>query len=181
MKTYIFVADGSEVAETMIPLDLLRRAGIETYMVSIKKEKEICASNKVVFMADMSIEDGEFLDADAIILPGGIPGVDNLYECSKLLNIIKDYNDDKKLVAAICAAPSILGREGLLEGKKATCYPSFEKRFISGEYTGEKVEVQDNIITAKGLGAAFEFSTEIITYLLGEDMVDKVLQQIMYK
>ncbi len=180
MKIYIFVADGSELCETLMTADLLLRAGIKTEIITINDDVYTKASNNIVFLADNTIDHSSYLDADGIILPGGLPGTYNLGNNKKIMGIVDHYISNKKLVAAICAAPSILGENGYLKDKKATCYPGFENKFISGTYTGEKVTVDNNIITAKGLGACIEFSYEIIKYLLSKRVADEIMEEIMY-
>lgn len=180
-KVYLFVTNGSELAEALLTYDLIDRAGIEIKLVSIEDTNEVVSANNIKFSAELNIKDCSFSDGDAIILPGGVPGVYNLENNEKLIELIYDYNKKNKLIAAVCASPSILGRLGLLEGKSATCYPGFEERFVSGTYTGDQVNVDGNIITAKGLGACYEFSKEIISYLAGSHTAKEVLDQIMFK
>lgn len=181
MKLYLFVANGSELCEALLSVDLFKRAGIKTEIISIENDIIIEASNGVKFIADMNINEGTYFDADAIVLPGGLPGVDNLYANKELLNIINEYNNSGKIIGAICAAPSILGKEGILDNKDFTCYPGFEGYSENGNYTANKVEVVENIITGKGLGATFEFAGTIIEKLLGSEAKNKVFEQIMYK
>lgn len=178
-KLVIFLADGFETCEALIPLDLLKRAGAEVDTVSISDKKEVVSSHDVLVKADKLFEEIEFDSYDAYFLPGGKLGTDNLFACEELKERLIDACNNGKLISAICAAPSILGKIGLLKDKKYTCYPGFEGDF-EAEYTREKVEVDGNIITGKGMGAAIEFSKALITYLFDENEANKVLMSVQY-
>lgn len=179
-KIYIFIADGVELAEALLSVDLLRRANFEVITIGIEGKK-VTSSNDVCFYVDKHIDDEEYLDADAIVLPGGVPGVYNLATSKKLENIIIHYAENKKLLAAICAAPYIFSKYEIMKDKKLTCYPGFEDKFIYGKYTGKSVEVDENLITANGLGMSFEFNKEIMKLLGNKDLADEVLDSIMYQ
>lgn len=178
-KLVIFLADGFETCEALIPLDLIRRAGIEVDTVSISDRKEVLSSHDVEVKADKLFKDIVFNEYDAYVLPGGKVGTDNLFACEELKeDLIKEFNNNK-LICAICAAPSILGKIGILKNKRYTCYPGFEGEY-GGEYTSDKTTVDDNVITGKGMGAAIEFSRDIITYLLDENEANKILMSVQY-
>ena len=178
---YVFLAEGFEEIEALTQVDLLRRAGIEVKTVSVTSEKEVCGSHGIKTVADCLISETDCCDANMIILPGGMPGVTNLYGCEKLLGILKSHFNVGGKISAICAAPLILGRLGILDGKMATCYPGFENELSGANYFDCPVVVDGNIITAKSAGAAIDFAAEIISSLLTDEAADKVLSDIYYE
>lgn len=178
-KLVIFLADGFETCEALIPLDLLKRAGVEVETVSISDKYEVVSSHGVEVKADKLFEEIDFEGYDAYFLPGGLNGTNNLFAHEELKKGLIEVSGRGKLISAICAAPSILGRIGILEGKRYTCYPGFEGDY-GGEYTKEKAEVDGNIITGKGMGASIEFSRELIKFLLDENEANKVLASVQY-
>ena len=125
-KVSIFLAEGFEEVEALTPADLLRRAGAEVTLVSIKAEKTVTGSHGISITADRLFEETDYEDADLLVLPGGMPGTLNLKACEPLLALLKEHNAKGKKLAAICAAPTVLGHAGLLNGKNATCYPGCE-------------------------------------------------------
>ena len=180
-KVYAFLADGLEEVEALMVIDLLRRTKkLDVVMVSIKDDLLVEGSHGIKIMADATIDEINFDEGDCIFLPGGIPGTPNLAACDKLIEEIKKYNEQGKLLAAICAAPSILSDVGLLKDVKATSYPSFEEQMDCKEYGG-KVVRDANFITGKGLGVALEEGLEIISYLLDENAADEVANAIQFK
>ena len=174
---YIFLADGFEEVEALTPLDLMRRAGIEVQTVGVGGIY-VTGSHNITVKADMLIEELDILSCDGVMLPGGMPGTTNLYNCEKVLECVKRCADEKYLICAICAAPLILGRLGLLEGKTAVCFPGFEDELKGAGIGNMSCVTQGNIITAKGAGAAFDFAGAIITYLKGEHAAKKILETI---
>ncbi len=179
-KVYAFIADGLEEVEALMVIDLLRRAKIDVVMVSIKDDLLVEGSHGIKIMADATIDEIDFDEGDCIFLPGGIPGTPNLEACEKLTEQIVKYNEKGKLLAAICAAPTILSNLGLLKDKNATSYPSFEDTMDCKEYGG-KVVRDGNFITGKGLGVALEEGLEIISYLVDENTADEVAKAIQFK
>ena len=170
---YIFLADGFEEIEALCPYDLLLRAGIPVKTVSINETTLVTGTHGIKVHADITLaEMGE--DVLGIMLPGGLPGADNLNNCAKVQECMKKADAEGKLITAICAAPYVLGQAGLLEGKRATCFPGFEDRLTGAVATGEKVVCDGNIITAKGMGAAFDFGIEIIRYYKGEALANEI-------
>lgn len=180
MKCAIFCANGFEECEALLVVDLLRRAGIEIEIISMNDELEVISSHNVKILADECFIDVNCREYDALILPGGQPGTTNLQANEKLGNAILKHVEEGKLMCAICAAPSVLGHLGILEGKNATCYPSFEDKCIGAIMHTNKVVQDGNIITGKGLGAAIEFSAKIIENLKDKDTAEKILSQIQY-
>ena len=165
-KVAVLFADGTEELEGLTPVDLLRRAGADCDIVSVGKEF-LTGSHSIVVKADKNIEQINFNDYDAVVIPGGMPGAVNIANCKKAVEFIKSLSENKKLVASICASPAVvLAQNNLLSGKKATCYPAPQFIQMMGEnYTEIDVQVSDNLITANGPKSAFKFSLEIIKYL----------------
>lgn len=179
-RTAVFLAPGFEECEALMVVDLLRRAGIETLMVSVYNTPEVTSSHKVTVKADVMMNDVKEELFDCIVMPGGLPGTTHLMESKEVTDIIQKHHESNKLLAAICAAPSVYGVLNLLDGKKATCYPGFEENLHGAEVMNQKVVKDGRIITAKGLGASFEFSHAIIEALLNTETADKILSAIQY-
>ncbi len=177
-KVYAFLADGLEEVEALMVIDLLRRTKVlDVVMVSIKDDLMVEGSHGIKIMADATIDEIDFDEGDCIFLPGGIPGTPNLEACKKLTEQIVKYNEQGKLLAAICAAPSILSHLGVLKDKKATSYPSFEEDMDCAEYGGRVVR-DGNVITGRGLGVALEEGLEIISYLVDAEAAKNVAEAI---
>ncbi|MCI8308459.1 MAG: DJ-1/PfpI family protein [Lachnospiraceae bacterium] len=179
-KITVFIADGTEEIEALTVVDLARRAGIEVDTVSVNDSTTVTGSHNIKIILDAVIGQVAWDAVDMIVLPGGKVGVDNLKACTKLTDKLQEFARDGKPLAAVCAAPSILGGLGLLDGKKATCYPGFEDKLTGAEYVKEPVVKDGNIITSRGLGTSIQFAAAIIEYLVGKDTADKVLNQIIY-
>ena len=145
-KIYVFLADGCEEIEALTPVDLLRRAGEDVCTVSIMGRKEVTGSHKITILADETIEEGEFDDGDMLVLPGGMPGTLNLAGNETLAALIRSYDDQGKKLAAICAAPSILGVMGILKDKNAVCFPGFEEK-LAGANVLDVPAVTDKNVT----------------------------------
>lgn len=180
-KLGIFMADGCEEIEGLTVVDLVRRAGIEIEMISVSGEKNVTGSHKIAFQTDVSKADADFASYDGIVLPGGMPGTTHLMEDDTVNRVIKEFATSCKLVAAICAAPSVLGNAGLLEGKKATCYPGVESKLTGADFVTDPVARDGNIITSRGLGTAIEFAAEIVAYLIDADVAKSLKESIVYK
>ena len=174
---YIFLADGFEEVEALTPLDLMRRANIDVQTVGVGGIY-VTGSHNITVKTDMLIDELDITSCEGVILPGGMPGTTNLYNCEKVLEAVRKCADEKKLVCAICAAPLILGRLGLLEGKSAVCFPGFEDELKGAAVENTPCVTQENMITAKGAGAVFEFSRAIITYIKDEAAAIKILETI---
>ena len=159
---YMFLANGFEEVEALAPLDMLRRAEIEIKTVGIGA-KTVVGAHNIPIVAD--ITDSEFSDyesIDMIILPGGMPGTLNLDQSDTVHKAIRAAINSNAYIGAICAAPMILGKMGLLNGKKAVCYPGFEEYLKGAEISDQKVVSDGKIITAKGMGAAVEFGLLLV-------------------
>lgn len=163
----VLFSNGTEEIEALTPVDVLRRAGVECDIVSVSGQFPI-GSHAITVKADRLIEQISFNDYDGVVIPGGLPGAQIIADNDYASEMVKAFILDKKLVAAICAAPAlVLASKGLIDGKKATCYPAeaFIKTFKNACYTGENVQVDGNIITANGPRSAFDFSKAICDYL----------------
>ncbi len=170
---YIFLANGFEEIEALCPYDLLLRAGIAVKTVSVNETTLVTGTHGIKVHADITLDEmGE--NILGIMLPGGLPGADNLNNSVKVQEYLKRANEEGKLISAICAAPYVLGQAGYLKGKRVTCFPGFEDKLTGAVPTGEKVVCDGNIITAKGMGTAFEFGIEIIKYYKGEEFAKEV-------
>lgn len=179
-KLGVFMADGCEEIEALTVVDLARRAGIEVAMISITGEKLVKGAHGINFQTDIPAEYMDFDLLDGVVLPGGLPGTYNLAANEYVQKTIAEFANAGKLVAAICAAPSVLGEAGLLKGKKAISYPSFEDKLLGAEICAEPAVVDGNIITGRGMGAAIDFALAIIEYLLDKEAADKMADAIVY-
>jgi protein deglycase len=162
MKLIVPLAEGFEEIEAITIIDVLRRANIKVDVVGIEDEI-VAGRNGIKILCDKIISDVKPDDYDGIVLPGGNPGYKNLEINQQVVNIVKTLNNKGKLVAAICAAPTILERIGILEDKKATCYPMLKEKIKN--FVDEKVVVDKNIITSQGPSTALEFALEIVRFL----------------
>ena len=180
MKTiFVFLADGFEEIEALAPVDILRRAGLSVKTVSVMDEQVVAGAHGVPVLADVMFDEVNAEDAEMILLPGGLPGATNLDAHQGLSQMILDFAKEEKPMAAICAAPLVFGNRGLLEGKKATCYPGFETYLKGAQYTAALVEKDGNFITGKGPGAAMEFAFAIVEKYCGMDKVNELKQGMM--
>ena len=179
-KLGIFMANGCEEIEGLTVVDICRRAGIEIDMISITGSNEVTSSHDVTFKTDKLKENADFAEYDGIILPGGMPGTTNLGEDACVDEVIKAFAANGKLVAAICAAPSVLGLAGLLKGRKATCHPGFEDKLLDAAWIEEPVVVDGNIITSRGMGTAIAFALEIVRYFMDDETVEKIKKGLVY-
>ena len=180
-KLGIFMADGCEEIEGLTVVDLVRRTGaIDIITISISDTKQVTGSHKITFFTDALASEVDFDALDGIILPGGMPGTLHL-GASEIVNaVIKKFAGEGKMVAAICAAPSVLGAAGLLEGRHATCYPGFEEKLSGAEVLEDAVVIDGHIITSRGMGTAMDFGLAIIWHLLDDEMMEKIKKGIMY-
>lgn len=168
MKTiFVFLATGFEEIEALTPVDVLRRAGLNVQTVSVMDEQTVVGAHGIPVVADKMFAEINSADAEMILLPGGLPGATNLDEHTGLSELIMKFAKEEKPLAAICAAPLVFGNRGLLDGKKATCYPGFETYLQGAYYTANLVEVDGNFITGKGPGAAMEFAFAIVEKYCG--------------
>ncbi len=180
-KVYEFLATGFEDIEALIPLDIMRRAGIDFKTVSITGDLYVESAHGVSMKADMLIEDADLSDADLIMLPGGLPGATNLNAHNGVKKAIMEQNARGKMIGAICAAPMVLGGIGLLQDRRATCYPGFEKYLEGAEYTHELCTVDGNITTGEGPAAALPYAYTLLAALTDRQTADQVAEGMMYK
>ena len=172
---YLFLAEGFEVVEALAALDVMRRAKLSVQTVGVTGEY-VTSSHGVNVKSDVSLSDISFEDMDGVILPGGMPGTINLERSEKVLDCVKYCYENRKLTAAICAAPSILGHLGILCGRNATCFPGFENELKGANYTAAHVETDEHVITAKGAGCAIEFGHAIVSFALDRGAADSVIE-----
>ena len=175
-KVYVFLADGFEDIEALIPVDVLRRGGVEVITVSTVEDSQIVTSaHGVQMVADEMFDDCDYSDADLLMLPGGMPGASNLFAHKGVCEaIIRQYQSGKRL-SAICAAPAVvLAQLGVLNGHRATCYPGFEQLLTKAEYTGDLVTVDGQITTAEGPAAALPYAYELLGQLVNRDTARQV-------
>ena len=165
---YVFLATGFEDIEAIAPVDIMRRAGLQVQTVSITGEKVVQSAHGVGIASDLLLPEADFGQAEMLVLPGGLPGSTNLDACQPLTKAVRQHFETGGAIAAICAAPLVFGHLGLLEGRRATCYPGVERELKGATYTAAIVEQDGNIITGKGPAAAFEFGYTIVDYFLGE-------------
>lgn len=179
-NVYVFLAEGFEEVEAIGTIDLLRRAGLPTHIVAVGIEPHVRGAHGVAIEADLSISEVYSADAIALVLPGGLPGVTNLEGSQRLRQLIQEANQEGKLLCAICAAPSVYGKAGLLEGKEAIAYPGFEGHLHGATVSAQPVVRSANFITAKSAGYTFDFALAIIEALQGKAKADEVASAIVY-
>ncbi len=179
-KVYVFLADGFEEVEALTTVDLLRRAGVEVVMTSIMGRKEVTGANGITVIAQELFEDINTEDADMLILPGGQPGTTNLGNCKPLTDVLTAWNEKNGKLAAICAAPTVYGSLGFLNGKKATCYPGCEGALTGAQTSTERVVTDGNITTSRGVGTAISFALRLISILVSEEKANQVSSDIVY-
>ncbi|PHR30098.1 MAG: DJ-1 family protein [Desulfotalea sp.] len=178
-KVLVPLAAGFEMVEALSVVDVFRRAGVHVDLVAVADELQVISSHGVPVLTDKYISDCTDVQYDLIVLPGGIPGAEILAASQPLAQLLRKQNDAGRFYAAICAAPAlVLGSQGLLDGKNATCHPVFAEQLPSQQYTDQSVVVDKNCITARGAGASIEFSLKLLEVLIGEDKRDEVAKQM---
>ena len=181
-KVYVFLADGFEDVEALIPVDVWRRGGLEVVTVSTTEFPLVQTAHGVNIEADIMFEQGDFWDADLLFLPGGMPGASNLFAHKGVCKAIVDQFAAGKKVAAICASPAVvLAPLGILEGKRATCYPGFEKDLEGATYTGQLVTVDGNVTTGEGPAAAFPFAYDLLGQLTSPQKANQIAEGMRFK
>lgn len=170
---YVHLAEGFEEIEVTTIVDILRRGEIETRTVSIG-EKRVVGAHGVPITADLVYEDADYSTCDMIVLPGGIPGTTNLQEHKGLRESILAFSGVNRWIAAICAAPMILGQLGILEGKKATIYPGMEEYLLRATPLSDPVVVDGKVITSKSPGTAMVFALELVNAIKGKTTMNTV-------
>ncbi len=180
-KAVVFFADGTEECEALLPVDLLRRAGVQVVVASAMGRPEVVSSHGITLRTDALAEKVDYSDVDMIVLPGGIPGTPNLAACPAVVQTVQAFCAAGKKVAAICAAPSILGGLGLLDGKKATAHAAFQDKLGGAVVLDTEVVVDGNLITSYGLGGAIPFALELVRQLAGGAEADRIQAAIAYR
>ena len=180
-KAGIFLADGFEEIEGLTVVDILRRAKISISMISINGKKSVEGAHGIVVATDQDIAECELDELDMLVLPGGMPGTLSLAGCRKLTEALQKADQEKKGIAAICAAPSILGELGLLKGRKAVCYPGFEKKLEGAEVLEEPVVTDGHITTSRGMGTAIAFALELTKRMKGAGDAEQIGASIIWK
>jgi 4-methyl-5(b-hydroxyethyl)-thiazole monophosphate biosynthesis len=180
-KVFIFLAEGFEETEAVATIDVMRRGGLDVTSVSITGKQTVTSSHGVTINADTLFEKADISSADMLVLPGGMPGASNLNAHAGIKNTLKEFAENGKKIAAICAAPLVLGGLGLLEGKKATAYPGFESTLKGATYIKSPTVKDGNIITGRGPGFAFQFGLAIVEELLGKAKADEVAEGMLLK
>jgi 4-methyl-5(b-hydroxyethyl)-thiazole monophosphate biosynthesis len=178
-KVFVFLAEGFEEIEAIATIDIIRRGGIAVNTVSVSGELQVSGAHEIAVSADLLFEDAELHDGDMLVLPGGMPGAANLKAHQGLGELLKQYAADGKKIAAICAAPLVLGHLGLLRGKKACVYPGYEDTLQGAELVKTGVVKDGNIITGRGPGFAFDFGLAIVAELQGKDRANTVADNLL--
>jgi protein deglycase len=176
---FVHLAEGFEEIEAVTIIDVLRRAGLTVKTVSISGNYAVKGAHSIEIIADQLFEEVNYDNGDMIVLPGGMPGAQNLNEHQGLNSQIMNYHNQGKYLAAICAAPLVFGNLGILKGKKAVCYPGFESYLTEALITYDPVQKDGLIITGRGVGAALEFALEIVRCIVGEESALKLSKAML--
>lgn len=180
-KVYEFLADGFEEVEALAPVDVLRRGGIDVKTVSTTGTDHATSAHGVAIRADLLIEQADLSDADLLLLPGGMPGAQNLLEHSGVTDALQAHAAKGRLIGAICAAPMVLGRLGLLRGHRATCYPGFESQLEGAEYTAQLVTRDGQFVTGEGPAASLEYAYTLLSILRDNATTQAIREGMMYE
>lgn len=179
-RVCVFLADGFEEVEALTVADILRRAGIRVETVSVNGNDMVQGAHWITVKADTVFEETNFDKVDMLVLPGGMPGTTNLQKHKGLNNLLRTYDKEEKWIAAICAAPSILGEMGMLNGRKACCYPSFEEKLTGAQVMEEPAVTDGHIITGRGMGTAIPFALRLAEVLAGTEKAKKIKESILF-
>ncbi len=171
---YVHLAEGFEEIEAVTIVDVLRRGEIQTFFVSMEKEKFVRGAHGILIEADMTFETADYDLCDMIVLPGGTLGAKSLAENEELLIKIKEFDKQGKYLAAVCAAPMVFAAANILNGKDATIYPGMESYLEGAKLNTNNVVIDGNIITSKGPGTSMEFALTIVGILMGLSVSDKL-------
>ena len=180
-KVGMMVANGYEEVEMLTVVDLVRRAGMTGDIIAVTGKKELTSSHKVTVIADLLFEDADFDSYDALVIPGGMPGTTNLGAHAGVCEQLKKAYADGKLIAAICAAPTVFGKLGLLEDKKAICYPGMEAPLTGARVTYEPAVRGGHISTSRGMGTEIDFGVEILAYYEGREAAAELAEKVVYE
>jgi protein deglycase len=181
MKVNLFLTDGFEEIEAITVIDVMRRAKIHVETISITGKREVIGAHKITVVADNLFEQADYTNTEMLILPGGQPGTKHLSEHAGLKGLLLKFSAQKKWIAAICAAPTVLGKHGILEGISAVCYPGCEEQLIGAEInSGSSTVVDRNIITSRGPGTAFQFAFKIVEVLKNVEIVNSLKKDMIF-
>jgi 4-methyl-5(b-hydroxyethyl)-thiazole monophosphate biosynthesis len=181
LKVAVCAADGSEEVETLTVVDVLRRAGIEVDLISSQNRGKFKSSHNIEIVTDKNIRDVEFKEYDAMVIPGGLKGVENLGNNVPVINALQDMNEAGKVVAAICAGPTVLGKAGILHGVNATVYPGMDKELNGALYEDKTVICDGNKITGRSMASSIEFALCIVEKLLDKATADSIAKGIVFE
>lgn len=180
-KIYEFLANGFEEIEGLAPVDILRRGGVDIQTVSITGTEFVETAHGVTIKADLRFEDiGDFSDVDMMMLPGGMPGATNLRDHEGVRRVLTEQHQAGKRIGAICAAPLVLGSLGILKGRRATCYPGFEKFMTGATYTADLVTIDGTIITGEGPAATLPYAYKILEMFIGGERTQVIKDGMRY-
>lgn len=177
----VFFAEGFEEIEALTVVDICRRCGLETEMVSVTEERCVRSSHGVAVETDKTLSQAEFDGYDMLVLPGGMPGTKNLEACGELMAWLDRFYEDGRYIGAICAAPSVFGHRGILRGRKACCYPGFESHLQGAEVTEGPVEIAGHVVTSRGMGTALDFALAIAEIFGGKDRARQMAETVCYR
>lgn len=180
MEACVFLADGFETVEALAVVDVLKRVGVDVVTVSVTGSKSVVSSHDIVVVADMLFDEEACMASEMIFLPGGMPGTTNLENHYGVINVVKSFYEQGKMIAAICAAPSILGHLGFLEGRRATSHGSFTNHLKGAVVTDEPVVIDGSIITSRGMGTAVELGLTLAELLKGRDEAERISKAIHF-
>lgn len=176
---YIHLAPGFEEIEAVTILDILRRGNVSAGFVTVGPETRVTGAHGITLMADLTFQEADYETCEMILLPGGMPGTKNLGAHGDLIKKIKEFNQQKKLLGAICAAPMVFGQAGILNGRNATIYPGMEACIDRAKPSTERVVVDGHIITSRGPGTAMDFALAALEALQGKDVVENLRKDLV--
>lgn len=179
-KVAVLLADGFEEIEALTAVDLLRRAKVYVDTVSITEDYMVHGAHGINVQTEDLFDEINFAEFDMVVLPGGLPGTTNLNAHAGVQKVVRDFAENGKYVCAICAAPSILGGMGLLKGRHAISYPSFEDKLTGAVITRNPVVQDGNIITSRGMGTSIDFALKLVEVMAGAEKASEIGDSILY-
>ncbi|WP_053984735.1 DJ-1 family glyoxalase III [Niameybacter massiliensis] len=180
MKVVVFFATGYEEVEALSVVDILRRGGVEVIMAGVDGDV-VSSARGIKVQMDQKAEDINYDEIGMVVLPGGLPGVDNLFASELVKARVLEFKSADKWIAAICAGPSVLGKFGILEGEKATCYPGFEQFLYGATHSEERTVVSNKIVTGIGAGASLKFALKLLEVVKGVDKAEEIKGAMLIK
>ena len=177
----IFLAEGFEEIEALTVVDICRRAGLTIDMVSVMGALQVTGSHGIEVKADKLLDDVKFDEMDMLVLPGGMPGTTNLEKTEKLMEQVRAFDAAKRYISAICAAPGVFGRAGLLQGKKACVFPGLEGELKGADVQMTETTVDGHILTSRGMGTAIPFGLAIVERFCGKEAADELGKKIVFR